>query len=289
MAITYDTASSTFDWSKVSTKGGDRAGPGTVYLKGSQQQYGSLSVDYKSSWMDRTIVKATQVPAGRYDRFEVRNNAWVEVVGLLPEGSAVEVSGAGSSLMLQGGVTHKLSTLKVTGTSASVSVQPSADGQPLPLQLEVASVEVGTGASINANAAGYLGGRRGVNGAQSGRTTGNVSTGRTDVGGSYGGHGRAQNGASVVPVYGDPLSPSDFGSGGSAQSNASSKGGNGGGLLLLTVDSLKLDGALQANGEHSYAYGGAGGGIRLDVRSVTGSGFISAEGSPYDSLGYGTG
>ncbi|RKI24902.1 hypothetical protein D7Y27_42465, partial [Corallococcus sp. AB004] len=289
VAVTYDTASSTFDWSKVSTKGGDRASPGTTYLKGSQQQYGSLSVDHKLNSLDQTKVKATQVPAGRYDRFEVRGRAWVEMVGTFPEGSVLEVSGSGTGVTLQGGVTHKLATLKVTGANSAVSVQGSADGQPLPLKLDVASsVEVGSGASIHVNEAGYLGGWQGVNTQLAARTTGNLSTGRTDlVGGSHGGYGTfVSTTASPLPTYGDIQDPSDFGSGGSAYS-PTQKGGNGGGVLWLKADSLKLDGVLQANGNRisADARGGAGGSIRLEVRALTGTGAVEAAGGAHGGGG----
>ncbi|WP_233604970.1 IPT/TIG domain-containing protein [Corallococcus sp. AB030] len=288
VAVTYDTASSTFDWSKVSTKGGDRASPGTTYLKGSQQQYGSLSVDHKLNSLDQTKVKATQVPAGRYDRFEVRGRAWVEMVGTFPEGSVLEVSGSGTGVTLQGGVTHKLATLKVTGSNASVSVQSSADGQPLPLKLDVDSVEVGSGASIDVNEAGYLGGWQGVNTQLAARTTGNLSTGRTDlVGGSHGGYGTfVSTTGSPIPTYGDIQDPSDFGSGGSAYS-PTQKGGNGGGVLWLNADSLRLDGVLQANGNRvsADARGGAGGSIRLEVRALTGTGAVEAAGGAHGGGG----
>ncbi|WP_211485165.1 IPT/TIG domain-containing protein [Corallococcus exiguus] len=288
VAVTYDTASSTYDWSKVSAKGGDRAGPGTVYLKGSQQQYGSLSVDHKLNNLDRTKVKDTQVPAGRYDRFVVRDHAWVEVVGTFPEGSVLEVSGSDTGVTLQGGVTHRLSSLKVTGSNSYVSVQGRADGQPLPLKLDVDSVEVGSGASINMNAAGYLGGWQGVNTQLAARTTGNVSTGRTDaLGGSHGGYGSVESStASAIPIYDDIQNPSDFGAGGSANSSTQ-KGGNGGGALWLKADSLMLNGSLLANGEHvnAWARGGAGGGIRLEVRALTGAGTVEAAGGAYGGGG----
>nr|WP_306465339.1 IPT/TIG domain-containing protein [Corallococcus exiguus] len=288
VAITYDTASSTYDWSKVSAKGGDRAGPGTVFLKGSQQQYGSLSVDHKLNSLDRTKVKATQVPAGRYDRFEVRGRAWVEVVGTFLEGSVLEVSGSDSVVTLQGAVTHRLSSLKVTGSNSYVSVQGRADGQPLPLKLDVDSVEVGSGASINMNAAGFLGGWQGVNTQLAARTTGNVSTGRTDaLGGSHGGYGSVESStASAIPIYDDIQNPSDFGAGGSAYSSTQ-KGGNGGGALWLKADSLMLNGSLLANGVHvdAWARGGAGGGIRLEVRALTGAGTVEAAGGAYGGGG----
>ncbi|WP_415835185.1 Ig-like domain-containing protein [Corallococcus soli] len=324
VAVYYDTETSSFDWSKVSAKGGTVGGAGTVYLKGSLQQDGELILNNGDNSPSLSSVKPTPVPGGTYDRFAVRGRAVVEVEQLLTTptlevnggsvvfldelaggfttlrvqgggtldlrqpwsyaaGMAVEVTGNNSALRVTGGAPLRLSNLKVTGTGATLALNANLDGQPRSLELEAPTVEVGSGASIDATGAGYLGGHQGVNELEPGRTTGNVSSGKSVAGGSHGGHGYSNVlaiGAVPVPTYGDSKNPSDFGSGGSGGNPAGALGGNGGGLLRLTVDTLQLNGTVRANGGKSAGpFGGAGGSVRVDVGALTGTGALEAVGA----------
>ncbi|MCX6029280.1 MAG: hypothetical protein NT169_08255, partial [Chloroflexi bacterium] len=134
-----------------------------------------------------------------------------------------------------------------------------------------------------------LGGYSGGNNSAYGRTIGNTTTGGSQLwsGGSYGGWGgQPTDGYPVASVYGALTDPNQLGAGGGGLNSGSiAVGGNGGGLIRITANTLTLDGAIRANGSNAgsigyiyYAGGGAGGGIRLDVGTLTGAGAIQAIG-----------
>ncbi|MCC7204900.1 MAG: Ig-like domain-containing protein, partial [Phycisphaeraceae bacterium] len=119
-----------------------------------------------------------------------------------------------------------------------------------------------------------------------GYTDGNTTTGAADrrAGGSYGGYGSSQDGATNA-VYGDYRDPNELGGGGGALWG---QGGSGGGLVRISADFAVIDGQILADGGSGWYYGrtaGSGGGIRLDVGTLSGTGKISASGG----FGYGDG
>ncbi|HQL74510.1 MAG TPA: Ig-like domain-containing protein, partial [Phycisphaerae bacterium] len=128
------------------------------------------------------------------------------------------------------------------------------------------------------------------------RTLGNTTTGGATggSGGSYGGLGRDARSGTANWTYGDYRNPNELGSGGAG--DGSSGAGSGGGLVRLTVSEAVIDGAILANGgqgtyvwyEH-YRGAGSGGGIRLDADSLSGEGWISANGGNSDGNGGGSG
>ena len=101
------------------------------------------------------------------------------------------------------------------------------------------------------------------------------------TGGSYGGlGGLVRSDVVAKPTYGLAADPNDFGSSGSF--------GNGGGLIRVAAQSLVLEGTIRADAADIYLDfngpgAGSGGGIRLDVGTLTGSGVILADGG--DSRG----
>lgn len=95
-------------------------------------------------------------------------------------------------------------------------------------------------------------------------------------GGSYGGLG----GNTSNFTYGDPLNPEECGAGGGLGRTG---GGHGGGLVRIHAGRAAIDGAVRANGADGWngeevQPGGSGGGILLDVGTLSGSGTISANG-----------
>ncbi|WP_394239325.1 hypothetical protein, partial [Pseudomonas anguilliseptica] len=88
---------------------------------------------------------------------------------------------------------------------------------------------------------------------------GNTTIG-THTGGSYGGSGGSYNGGAANSPYGDFREPKDFGTGG-RYTNASYT--RGGGAIELRAGLLKLDGLIQANGQHASSYGSGSGGSLL--------------------------
>ena len=118
-------------------------------------------------------------------------------------------------------------------------------------------------------------------GYRAGHTVGNTTTGGAMdwAGGSYGGYGHG----STNDVYGDYRDPNELGAGASARSGSGL--GVGGGLVRIAAETITLDGAIRANGREAwyetggwYNGGGAGGGIRLDVGTLGGSGWLTADG-----------
>ena len=130
---------------------------------------------------------------------------------------------------------------------------------------------IATNCSIDVSSKGYLAKRTYPN------TTNNAST--YECGGSYGGLG---GGAGANAVYGDFRDPNELGSGGWSLP--------GGGLARVVTGHLRLDGVIRANGG-TIAYGaGSGGGIRLEVSTLSGGGSIeSIGGSGYQGRAGGGG
>ena len=110
--------------------------------------------------------------------------------------------------------------------------------------------------------------------------------------GSGGGHGGVGGYAYYQGAGGgvyDPIvAPAQWGSGG-----GNPTGGSGGGAVTLSVaGTLRVDGALTADGvapSRPYDGGGAGGSLWLNVGTLTGSGLITARGGPGGVTGGGGG
>jgi hypothetical protein len=91
------------------------------------------------------------------------------------------------------------------------------------------------------------------------------------------------------------MNPNELGSGGGGGQHISYPGGNGGGLVKITAGALTLDGGIIADGGSSinqFGYvnaGGSGGGIKINVSTLSGNGTISAKGgaSSYGGAGGG--
>ncbi len=206
----------------------------------------------------------------------------------------LDFSHDGRHITVGDGATPVTLTVNGTHTFASLTIQPGAvvthgqtDGASvywMALLIE-GDLNVMDGGAIDTNARGYLGGRRPGNASDYGRTVGNVTTGGSyDAdGGSYGGlGGNGSNGGAICLTYGEVTDPADLGSGGGAW-DSNHPGGDGGGLIRLTVGgALTNDGAISANGgtpgSGRLAGGGSGGGIYIQTGSLVGGGVISADG-----------
>jgi hypothetical protein len=164
--------------------------------------------------------------------------------------------------------------------------------EPRGLELVLTNLIIEAGSRIDVSAKGYLGGLSGANAERSiGRTLGNRMDGGSwrRSGGSYGGTGGFGNPETYAnPSYGDFRDPNEFGSGGGSDLGA---GGNGGGLVRITAQSIELDGQILANGGNGVTWsgGGSGGGVKLVAASLSGGGSISANGGQGTSVGGGGG
>ena len=97
-------------------------------------------------------------------------------------------------------------------------------------------------------------------------------------GGSYGGCGGGYTG-DFCPIYGSLFSSIEPGSGGGAATE--STGGQGGGVIVLEVETLHLDGTITTNGGNGQgnAGGGSGGSIHVTIGNVfSGRGTVRARG-----------
>ena len=150
------------------------------------------------------------------------------------------------------------------------------------LHLSVPTLEIEAGAVLHMDARGYAGG---VYGSQWGKAPSWVTGAAPRAGGSHGGWGSVSYGG-VAPgdVYDSVYAPQLGGGGGSLNYNSSGyRGGNGGGVVDLEVDTLVLDGEIRALGEERrYDYreaSGAGGSVWIRATSLTGSGTIDVSGA----------
>jgi hypothetical protein len=183
---------------------------------------------------------------------------------------------------------------------AELTHWPTTATRDCRLEIIADSVTVDAVSGIDTSARGYLGGRQPGNGSDVGRTLGNTIEGGSlfYAGGSYGGKGglSSYGGPTTAAntIYGDLYNPNDLGSGGAGQntSNSGYWGGNGGGLVRISADSILLDGWVKSDGgTSSYSGGGSGGGVWIETEELSGSGTISVDGGQctYGSSGGGGG
>jgi hypothetical protein len=194
-------------------------------------------------------------------------NAWVEFV----DGDLVQSNRLGS-----------LNAISSTISSNSILTHPAATGiSQFGVKLVVEDrLLVDATSRIDVNGRGYLGGDRPGNPSQRGRTFGNTNTdGSTRrVGGSFGGLGGIGSvGGTANATYGGAEFPAEPGSGGGSDLGWA---GSGGGYVQIEARNFILDGELTALGENGSTYGGggSGGGILINALSLSGSGWIRANG-----------
>ncbi|MBK8001594.1 MAG: hypothetical protein IPK15_23550 [Verrucomicrobia bacterium] len=246
----YYGAMQEFDLAQLSAEGGDTAASrngasGTIFV----QQTGQAP-----TMVVRGNGRETPLPATQGDEHLILDNALVSATNI------------------------NVSTLVLT--NGAVLTHPGADTVvEHRLLITANTVMISTNSRIDVTGRGYLGGRRGGNG-DVGRTIGNTAVGGSlrRNGGSYGGVGGFGSAdAFANAVYGSFRDPNEVGSGGGTDVDA---GGNGGGLIRMTVQTLVLQGQVLANGGDgdTWGGGGGGGGIKITATKMSGSGIILANG-----------
>ncbi len=205
-------------------------------------------------------------------------------------GAIVEVLDGDSAKAVRRGHLHALSG---EVTDGSVLTHPETTGSSeFGLELIFDDLFVIDASSrVDVSARGYLGARSEGNPGNEGRTLGNTTAGGSTRrnGGSYGGSGSFGNaGGSVNALYGTAENPDHPGSGGGSD-NASA--GNGGGVIRIHANTLRLDGSLKADGDigGSLGGGGSGGSIWIAARTLEGNGSMSAAGGNSPNAGAGGG
>ncbi len=152
-----------------------------------------------------------------------------------------------------------------------------AAGEVLDLTVtEVLTID--SGGLLSATGKGYPGAA--TSSAQGGAPAG-VTGSTSDTGGSHGGPGAAHDGGTAGATYDSVYLPYQAGGGGSYESLP---GGAGGGVLVLKVGELVLNGTIASRGDKrgnvypNRGGAGAGGSIVIDAGIVRGSGLIDASG-----------
>ena len=140
----------------------------------------------------------------------------LEVAGSLHEGLDLTIDTV--SVVLDGA--HSFNSLKIIGGS----VVTHTAGQAAGLQITATLVEVDVDSRIDVSARGN-------------------TSGIYYSGASYGGLGGERSGYLTNGVYGDPLMPTDLGTGTYDRYR-------GGGALKLTASQLQLDGKIKSDGEY---------------------------------------
>lgn len=256
---------STMDTGLIHALGGQGStvgGNGTVFLKGVDESNGTLVVDGQGV---ASAFSNLPIPPGYvFDNIIIRNEARVIADTLLEVNDTLSVL-TGSIL------THSLSS------EAGLSIH--AD-----------HIYVDETSRIDVNAKGYRGARSSGNAFDYGITLGGFPGATQRSGGTYGGYGGVQDGAGSNPPYGSPNEPVYLGSGGSRGYYGETGGHGGGRVDLVARKSVRIDGALSAEGERGYGNGagsGSGGSIRIETSLLRGVGVISANGGAYQNGGGG--
>lgn len=235
-------------------------GNGTLYVRQPGQPHGDLIVDGAGL---ETPHASTVLPEGyTFDNIILRNAA--QMVADVP------VHAAQALQLLAGSVlTHTL----------------SSEGG---LQITAGVIDVDGTSTITVSGKGYRGGRNSGNDADYGLTAGGVAGAQFRSGGSHGGRGASYDGA-TNPIYGDVASPALLGSGGS-RGWYSEVGGNGGGRIWISAETMRVAGSIAAdgaNGGGSLAGSGSGGSIWITVGALSGEGVIHANGGGFQVGGGG--
>ncbi len=250
VAVYYNSATNFNLLANVTAHSGGGAGVGTVYLV----QAGHAGL---------LLIASHGTSTGFWTPLGLSTDALLQADSLMVSGANV-VAAPAHQMEVQAGSISVLNGAVLTHQAATLS-------QAYSLLLTVTNtLLVNTNSAINVSGRGYL----------PDHTLGGTNEGEPAgfCGGSYGGLGGA-NAGTPVPVYGDYHNPNELGSGGSDINSGG--GGAGGGLLRITAANAQVDGKILANGQTPNRCGaGSGGGIYLDVGTLSGVGLIAANGGP---------
>ena len=183
---------------------------------------------------------------------------------------------------------HTFLNVDLLGTGRITHAGATTSNEPM-FNLTAWTIAVDSNAAVDVTGIGYLGGWRVDNAGNQGRTASNSPGSSVHSGGSYGGAGGFTDGT-PNPPYGSIVTPIDLGSGGSSRGDAFVSGGNGGGRIALNVINVAADGAIRANGNNGsggYSGSGSGGSVYIITRTLSGRGWVEANGGAYEVAGGG--
>ncbi len=274
---------------QISANGGDASGNGaggggrvaiyyntsTFNLSGNVSAYGGTNGNYPSMSASAGTVYFKQ--AGSPGQLVI-NNRGTPTAQWTPLGVATNQSFEADTLIISGTNVVVVPEHQMPIFAGSISIanggelsdQPTTTNQEYSLLLTITNnLLIDASSSINVSGTGYL----------PGYTLGNTTNGAASftAGGSYGGLGGLCCGSTDNALYGDYHFPNELGSGSGTYANP----GTGGGLVQIMAGSAQVDGAILADGfggtPTSYD-GGSGGGILLNVGTLSGTGQINANG-----------
>ncbi len=275
VAVYYQDLSG-FDISNISSVGGSSAsggGVGTIYLQGPGREAGEIILDNDKFSATGPLTPVQANGSGRLElsTLRVRRGARVRlddeaiISGILEISSNSEVAAARRVIAASVGIAAA-SLLTHPSTTATTSFK---------VDVSTTSLTVDATSRIDVTNRGFLGGGQPGNPFVSdGMTVGFARGSTAGSAGSYGGLGA---GAAPNPVYGLATDPGEVGSGGATGGGPT---GNGGGLVRIVAETMQLEGSILADGGAGVRFAGAGsgGGIRIDVGSLVGTGIIRANG-----------
>ena len=246
----------------ISVRGGNgfnTGGAGTIYTKANSIPVGQILVDGGGLVGEQTPLSTSYTLPNLPFNLTVSGGATVLPIPPFPILSNLWVGAGGAMTMRTNETNLFLHILRDVTISAGGS--PAVDGKGFALGLGIAP-----GAAL----AG------------------------TGAGGGYGGAGgNSSAGAAGGTNFGSATKPVDRGSGGGSGANSYFGGSEGGGAVQMIVGgTLRVDGALSANGNPGLqddSGGGSGGSVWITAGAVTGSGNLSATGGDGDLFGGGGG
>jgi hypothetical protein len=229
-------------------------GNGTVFLKGPEEQDGTLVVDGQGI---ASPFSGLPIPVGViFDNIIIRNTARVVADDPIVVRNALEIQ---------------------TGSILTHSVN-----QTNGLRIIAKSVVVDGTSAIDVSAKGYRGGQRDGNANNQGETLYGQLGANVRSGGSYGGLGGVFDGVGGNLAYGTPYDPIYLGAGGSSRGDNAIAGGNGGGrITMVASNNVTVLGAIRADGQAGSGFlagSGAGGSIKIETEIFQGSGSVTANG-----------
>lgn len=278
-AKTWDGEASDYNWCSAANWDNDALPTSTddVTLDNATTTIFSGSCDM--SFLSLTIGGTSSTTLELVGNITSGTNITIASQGTLRQKNSSEQTISGNLVVASGGLlTHGDNTGINSGINYSIN-------------FSAASIDIQAGGSVNVNGLGYDGGGDRQNGFGPG---GGESSDNT-LGAAGGGHvSNGGNGGSSAITggvsYGDIFDLLTIGSGGGGPYMSATRGGDGGGLIILEASGdINIDGLISANGSDAEdstsleeAGGGAGGAIKLIADNLSGSPTsLSAKGGDY--------
>jgi hypothetical protein len=248
---------------------------------------GSESVDvaagdtYQGVYRFDTVRANNGEPLRSADPIRIGVNGVIPLTGPTAAGKVLEFAHPFSGASVT--VTGNIAAPAITATGI-MTVKSGARLTPSTLATNPQRIDINAGTlDVEATAVIDVSGR-GFNASTNkvGQTWPNVTPSTDGAGGSHGGRGGGKHSFAVGDsggTYGSPFDPDTPGGAGASRLGSCSVCGAGGGVARIQAGTFILNGQVLSNGTASNGTAsGAGGSIRVDANSLSGTGAIRAEG-----------